>query len=138
MMKRAVGPRRLNVGYQQAWLQYIISSLLRGQKVWDTSSKFSRGVPALKMVPGVPVKMKVQGEHVSVQSTKHGKIAAGARTEVCGTSLQDSVASHVLGCGLGRERGGGPRRPAGAWPGCSRRGGEASCTVANRTGGRTG
>ncbi|MQL83870.1 hypothetical protein Taro_016354 [Colocasia esculenta] len=31
------------------------------------------GVPALKIVPGVPVKMKVQGEHVSVQSTKHGK-----------------------------------------------------------------
>ncbi|MQL91335.1 hypothetical protein Taro_023959 [Colocasia esculenta] len=26
------------------------------------------------MVPGVPVKMKIQGEHVSVQSTKHGKI----------------------------------------------------------------
>ncbi|MQL70517.1 hypothetical protein Taro_002829 [Colocasia esculenta] len=41
---------------------------------WDPSPKFSRGVPALKMVPGVPVKVKVQGEHVSVQSTKHGKI----------------------------------------------------------------
>ncbi|MQL96632.1 hypothetical protein Taro_029313 [Colocasia esculenta] len=74
MMKGLVEPWKLNVGYRQAWLQYIISSLLRGQKVWDTSSKFSRGVPALKMVPGVPVKMKVQGEHVSVQSTKHGKI----------------------------------------------------------------
>ncbi|MQM05562.1 hypothetical protein Taro_038371, partial [Colocasia esculenta] len=41
---------------------------------WDSSPKFSRGVPALKMAPGCPVKVKVQGEHVSVQSTKHGKI----------------------------------------------------------------
>ncbi|MQL69721.1 hypothetical protein Taro_002015 [Colocasia esculenta] len=41
---------------------------------WDPSPKFSRGVPALKTAPGFPVKVKVQGEHVSVQSTKHGKI----------------------------------------------------------------
>ncbi|MQM23453.1 hypothetical protein Taro_056517 [Colocasia esculenta] len=53
MMKGVVEPRRLN---------------------WDPSPKFGRRVPALKMAPGFPVKVKVQGEHVSVQSTKHGKI----------------------------------------------------------------
>ncbi|MQM20464.1 hypothetical protein Taro_053484 [Colocasia esculenta] len=41
---------------------------------WDSSPKFDRGVPALKVAPGFPVKLKVQREYVSVQSTKHGKI----------------------------------------------------------------
>ncbi|MQL95522.1 hypothetical protein Taro_028194 [Colocasia esculenta] len=41
---------------------------------WDPSPKFSRGVSALKMAPGFPVKMKIQGEHVSVQSTSAEEI----------------------------------------------------------------
>ncbi|MQL97739.1 hypothetical protein Taro_030435 [Colocasia esculenta] len=53
MMKGVVEPRRLN---------------------WDSSPKFSRGVPALKMAPGFPVKLKVQGEYVSVQSTSAKEI----------------------------------------------------------------
>ncbi|MQL75751.1 hypothetical protein Taro_008114 [Colocasia esculenta] len=42
--------------------------------LWDPSPKFSREIPVLKMAPGFPVKVKVQGEYVSIQSTKHGKI----------------------------------------------------------------
>ncbi|MQL75978.1 hypothetical protein Taro_008363, partial [Colocasia esculenta] len=41
---------------------------------WDSSPKFDRGVPALKVAPGFPVKLKVQREYVSIQSTSAEEI----------------------------------------------------------------
>ncbi|MQL78938.1 hypothetical protein Taro_011362 [Colocasia esculenta] len=58
------------------------SYLRRVYEEWDSSPKFGRGVPALKMAPGFPVKVKVQGEHVSVKDeARKNPAAQGLRTE---------------------------------------------------------
>ncbi|MQL78641.1 hypothetical protein Taro_011067, partial [Colocasia esculenta] len=48
------------------------------------------------MVPGVPVKMKVQGEHVSVQSTKYGKNPA-AQDRIQRTSTKNKLEEELRG-----------------------------------------
>ncbi|MQM02544.1 hypothetical protein Taro_035313 [Colocasia esculenta] len=62
--------------------------------LWDPSPKFSREIPVLKMAPGFPVKVKVQGEHVSVQSTKHGKIR---QHKVLGPSIKHKYKEQARG-----------------------------------------
>ncbi|MQL99567.1 hypothetical protein Taro_032292, partial [Colocasia esculenta] len=64
------------------------------QETWDPSPKFSREIPALKMASGFPIKVKVQGEHVSVQSTKHGKIR---QHKVLGPSIKHKYKEQARG-----------------------------------------
>ncbi|MQL93821.1 hypothetical protein Taro_026466, partial [Colocasia esculenta] len=61
---------------------------------WDSSPKFDRGVPALKVAPGFPVKLKVQREYVSVQSTSAEEIR---QHKVYRPSTKDKYKEQVRG-----------------------------------------